>query len=212
MSDLQIQLKLYGITDRAWLNGRSMASVVEEAIKGGVTMIQYREKNLDRESMLTEASEVLNVCRKYNVPFIINDDPYLAKELSADGVHLGQGDMPIKEAREILGNNSIIGITAKTVIQATEAQRDGADYLGSGAMFGSTTKTDAKKLSVSELKAITESVSIPVVAIGGINIDNVTELKGTGIAGVAVVSGIFASKDIKEDTKNLLQKVSSVTE
>lgn len=203
-------LELYAITDRSWLNGRTMAQVVEEAILGGVTMIQYREKSLKGQELLEEAVTVQKVCGRYGIPFIINDDPYLAKDINADGVHLGQGDMPINEARKLLGSDKIIGITAKTVEQALAAERDGASYLGSGAMFGSSTKTDAKKMTVDELRSITGSVSIPVVAIGGITADNVSTLDKTGIAGVAVVSAVFAGENIKEDTKKLRSIVASL--
>lgn len=203
-------LELYAITDRSWLNGRTMAQVVEEAILGGVTMIQYREKSLKGQELLEEAVTVQKVCGRYGIPFIINDDPYLAKDINADGVHLGQGDMPINEARKLLGPDKIIGITAKTVEQALAAERDGASYLGSGAMFGSSTKTDAKKMTVDELRSITGSVSIPVVAIGGITADNVSTLDKTGIAGVAVVSAVFAGENIKEDTKKLRSIVASL--
>lgn len=203
-------LELYAITDRSWLNGRTMAQVVEEAILGGVTMIQYREKSLKGQELLEEAVTVQKVCGRYGIPFIINDDPYLAKDINADGVHLGQGDMPINEARKLLGSDKIIGITAKTVEQALAAERDGASYLGSGAMFGSSTKTDAKKMTVDELRSITGSVSIPVVAIGGITADNVSTLDKTGIAGVAVVSAVFAGENITEDTKKLRSIVASL--
>ena len=203
-------LGLYAITDRSWLNGRTIAQVVEEAILGGVTMIQYREKSLKGQELLEEAVTVQKVCGRYGIPFIINDDPYLAKDINADGVHLGQGDMPINEARKLLGSDKIIGITAKTVEQALAAERDGASYLGSGAMFGSSTKTDAKKMTVDELRSITGSVSIPVVAIGGITADNVSTLDKTGIAGVAVVSAVFAGENITEDTKKLRSIVASL--
>ncbi len=211
MSDnITKSLELYAITDRTWLNGRAIAKVVEEAILGGVTMIQYREKSLAGQELLEEAVTVQKVCSKYDIPFIINDDPYLAKEIDADGVHLGQGDMPITEARKLLGPDKIIGITAKTVEQALVAERDGASYLGSGAMFGSSTKTDAKKMTVDELRSITGSVSIPVVAIGGITAENVASLDKTGIAGVAVVSAVFACENITEDTKKLRSIVASL--
>ncbi len=206
--DLKKALKLYAVTDSTWLKGKSLADAVEQAILGGVTIVQYREKSLTGAELKAEAKSVLEVCRKYNIPFIVNDDPYLAKVIDADGVHLGQGDMPIGEARELLGPDKIIGITAKTTEQAESAERDGADYLGSGAMFGSSTKTDAKKMSTETLKTITACVKIPVVAIGGINAINVPILTGTGIQGVAVVSGIFANDDVKEGTAHLYSVIS----
>lgn len=206
--DLKKALKLYAVTDSAWLKGHTLAEAVEQAILGGATIVQYREKRLTGEELKAEAKSVFEVCKKYKVPFIVNDDPYLARAIDADGVHLGQGDMPIGEARELLGPDKIIGITAKTTEQAENAERDGADYLGSGAMFGSSTKTDAKKMSLETLKSITACVEIPVVAIGGINATNVPTLAGTGIHGVAVVSGVFAHDDVREGTAHLYSVIS----
>ncbi|MCQ2538062.1 MAG: thiamine phosphate synthase [Lachnospiraceae bacterium] len=199
-------LKLYAVTDRGCLkNGISLPVAVELAIKGGVTMVQLREKEMDHDSLVKEALEVKEVCRKYNVPFIVNDDVYLAKETDADGVHVGQDDMNPDEVRKILGKDKIVGVTAKTVEQAQLAEKAGADYLGSGAVFGSTTKKDARYMTMETLESITTSVSIPVVAIGGINKNNVHELRGTHIAGVAVVSGIFGEEDIEGGARELLK-------
>lgn len=193
-----ISYKLYAITDRTWLaEGETMADAVEQAILGGVTFVQLREKKMAGDELRELAVSVQKVCKKYNVPFVINDNVSLAVEIDADGVHLGQSDMELTEARRLLGADKIIGATAKTVEQAKEAQEKGADYLGSGAIFGTTTKQDAKPMTKELLNEICESVSIPVVAIGGINTGNVAELQGTKIAGVAVVSGIFAEKDKK---------------
>ena len=189
-------LKLYAITDRSWLKeGETLKEVTEQAILGGVTMIQLREKNMPYDEQKKLAIEIKQVCNKYNIPFIINDDVNLAKDIDADGVHVGQSDMAVEEARKILGYNKIVGATAKTVEQAVLAQKSGADYLGSGAIFGTTTKADAKPMTMELLNSICDSVNIPVVAIGGIDKNNVSELKEANIAGIAVVSGIYAEKN-----------------
>lgn len=204
------ELILYGITDRSWLEGGRLSDKVQEAINGGATIIQYREKNLDGDALLEDAKSVLEVCRKNNIKLIINDNVSLAKEIDADGVHLGQNDMEISKAREILGNDKIIGITAKTIKQAQLAEEKGANYLGSGAVFGSKTKKDAIPMEHDLLQKICESVNIPVVAIGGINKDNILELKGRKMAGVAVVSGIFKAHNIEEATKELFEKAKAI--
>lgn len=188
-------LALYAITDSRLAKKQTIYEQIEDALKGGVTLLQLREKFLAGEEKKSEALKVLEICRKYNVPLIINDDVNLAKEIDADGVHVGQSDLEAGEARKILGPDKIIGVTAKTVEQAKAAQAAGADYLGSGAVFGTTTKLDAKPMTMELLKEIVDSVDIPVVAIGGIDETNISKLKGTGIAGVAVVSGIFAKDD-----------------
>lgn len=191
-------LALYAVTDGRWAVNRTLPEQVEEAILGGATMIQLREKELDYEAFREEARVIQGICKKYGVPFIVNDNVELARELEADGVHVGQSDLAALEARKILGEDKIIGVTAKTVEQAKTAEAAGADYLGSGAVFGTSTKSDAKPMELSLLKEITASVSIPVVAIGGIDESNAHRLKGTGIAGMAVVSGIFAKEDCKK--------------
>lgn len=203
-------LRLYAITDRTWLDGRTLYYDVEKALKGGVTLLQLREKNMSTDDFINSAKEIKLLCEKYNVPLIINDNVDVAKAVNADGVHIGQNDMPAHEARKILGKNKIIGVTAKTVEQAQKAEKDGADYLGSGAIFATTTKGDAKKMDIQTLKSITSSVNIPVVAIGGIDGDNVLQLKGTGIVGAAVVSGIFAQDDIETATKDLYNKIGEI--
>lgn len=197
---------LYGITDRSWLNERTLSEVVKESLEGGVTILQLREKDIDEKFFVEEAKELKTLCGQYNVPLIINDNVEIAKKIDADGVHLGQGDMDIEEARKILGPEKIIGITAKTIEQAKEAQMKGADYLGSGAIYTSGTKQNAKRLSVEELKSICASVEIPVVAIGGLTYENIDVLKDSGISGIAVVSAIYASTDIKTDTIKLKEK------
>ena len=193
--DLKKCLALYAVTDSRWAIEKTLIEQVEDAICGGVTMVQLREKDLSEDDFFKKALEVKAVCRKHNVPLIINDNVLLAKKIDADGVHVGQSDLEVSEARKILGPDKIIGVTAKTVEQAKIAEASGADYLGSGAVFGTATKSDAKSMSLDLLREITASVSIPVVAIGGIDEGNISKLKGTGIAGVAVVSGIFSKKD-----------------
>ena len=199
-------LKLYAITDRQWLRGAKLSDHVRLALEGGATMIQIRDKDVlshAGSAEKNEALEIKRICHEYNAPLIINDNVQFALEIDADGVHLGQDDMDPAEARKLLGPDKIIGVTAKTVEQAKTAESKGADYLGSGAVFGSTTKLDAKPMTKDILKEITVSVDIPVVAIGGINADNAGSLVGTGIAGIAVVGGIFASDDIKQAAKKL---------
>lgn len=203
-------LRLYAITDRTWLNGRELNDDVEKAIKGGATIIQLREKNMNYDELVKSAIKIKEVCRKYNVPLIINDNVEAAKAVDADGVHLGQGDMNAAKARKILGNAKIIGVTAKTIEQAKKAEADGADYLGSGAVFGSSTKSNAIKMEIPTLKSITEAVHIPVVAIGGICIENISKLKGSGIAGAAVVSGIFAEEDIQKAANDLYKRIGEI--
>jgi thiamine-phosphate diphosphorylase len=196
-------LLLYAVTDRAWLGGETLAQQVEKALRGGATMVQLREKHLTWDALEQEARAVQAVCRAYHVPFLVNDDVRLAARIDADGVHVGQSDMALSQARKLLGAGKIIGVTAKTVAQAREAEAGGADYLGSGAVFGSATKKDTKKMELSLLDEICGSVAIPVVAIGGICHDNILELKGRKMDGVAVVSGIFHNDDIERATREL---------
>lgn len=198
---------LYAVTDRAYLQGESLSACVEKAIQGGATFIQLREKNLDYNAFVEEAKEIKEICNKYNVPFVINDNVSVAKEVDADGVHLGQGDMSVEKAREILGSDKIIGVSTHNVCEAITAEKNGADYLGAGAAFATGTKTDASAIDHNVLREICESVKIPVVAIGGINKDNVIKLKGKGLSGVAVVGAIFAQKDIVNSTIELKQAV-----
>lgn len=190
-------LLLYAITDRRWSGKSTLAEQVEKALKGGITMLQFREKNMSYEKIKQEALEIQRLCRKYGVPFVVNDYVELAKEIGADGVHVGRSDTRVSEARAILGQHAIIGATAKTVEQALEAQAQGADYLGCGAVFGSGTKLDAKPMEHNLLQIICEAVSIPVVAIGGITRENILELKGRGMSGIAVIGGIFGQEDIQ---------------
>lgn len=194
---------LYAVTDTSWLRGRTLAQQVEEALRGGATMVQLREKELQGEALEQEAREILALCRQYGVPLLINDDVMLAKKIGADGVHVGQDDMSAAKARELLGEDAVIGVTARTVEQALAAQEAGADYLGSGAVFGTSTKKDAKPMDPAYFQQICESVSIPVVAIGGVTLDNIRELEGRKMSGFAIVSGIFAAEDIETRTRDL---------
>lgn len=196
-------LQLYAITDSHWLNGRTLYSVVEESLEGGVTFLQLREKELDEEHFLEEARELQKLCREYQVPFVINDNVDIAAAINADGVHVGQSDMEAGDVRAKLGPDKIIGVTAKTVEQAVLAQERGADYLGVGAVFHTDSKADAKEISFDTLKDICKAVSIPVIAIGGITEENVRELAGSGICGIAVISAIYAQRDIKKAAENL---------
>lgn len=193
-------LLLYAITDRYWLNGRTLASVVEEALEGGATFLQLREKNLDGWHFLEEARELQELCRKYGVPFIVNDNVDVALAMGADGIHVGQHDMEAGDVRALLGPDKILGVSAQTVEQAVLAEQRGADYLGVGAVFPTGSKDDADDVSQETLKAICDAVSIPVVAIGGISQQNIRQLAGSGICGIAVISAIFAQKDIKAAT------------
>ena len=201
-------LQLYAITDSHWLNGRTLYSVVKESLEGGVTFLQLREKELDEEELdeehfLEEARELQKLCREYQVPFVINDNVDIAAAINADGVHVGQSDMEAGDVRAKLGPDKIIGVTAKTVEQAVLAQERGADYLGVGAVFHTDSKADAKEISFDTLKDICKAVSIPVIAIGGITEENVRELAGSGICGIAVISAIYAQRDIKKAAENL---------
>ena len=206
------QLLLYGVTDRSWLNGQTLYEQVRQALEGGVSFLQLREKNISEQAFLEEAKEIQKLCREYKVPFIINDNVDLALEIDADGVHVGQSDMEAGDVRAKLGPDKIIGVSAQTVRQALLAQERGADYLGVGAVFHTDSKADAADISHETLKAITEAVDIPVIAIGGISKENVSKLSGTGICGIAVISAIFAEKDIKNATKKLKKLTEEMVE
>lgn len=194
---------LYVVTDRSWLNGETLYEQVEQALMGGVTLVQLREKNLGEEEFLQEAAAIRDLCRKYGVPFIINDNVEIALRCGADGVHVGQEDMAAGTVRQKLGPDKIIGVSAHNVEEALEAEKNGADYLGAGAVFGSSTKTNANTLDHAVLKEICSAVAIPVVAIGGVNEKNILQLAGTGIDGAAVVSAIFAKEDKKAAAETL---------
>ena len=201
--DMRRLLRLYAVTDRGWLRGMTLGEQVEQAILGGATMVQLREKDMHGEALLAEAKAIRAICHRHGVPLLIDDDVEIARLCGADGVHVGQDDMRCEEARRILGAEAIIGVTAKTIEQARRAQAAGADYLGSGAVFGTSTKPNAKPMTRETLASIAASVDIPVVAIGGINRGNIEQLAGTGIAGAAVVSGIFAAEDIRAECRAL---------
>ena len=194
---------LYAVTDRMWTGKQTLMEQVEDALKGGATCVQLREKELDEEHFLEEAKEIKELCRKYHVPFVINDNVDIALAMDADGVHVGQSDMEAGDVRAKLGPDKIIGVSAQTVEQALLAQKRGADYLGVGAVFHTGSKADAKDVSHETLKEICEAVDIPVIAIGGISKNNVMELAGSGICGIAVISAIFAQNDIKSATEQL---------
>ena len=204
-------MRLYAVTDRSWLRGQTLLEQVEQALAGGVTLVQLREKGLDEDAFLREAVEMARLCHRYGVPLLVNDNVDIAMRSGADGIHVGQDDMEAACVRSILGSDMIIGVTAKTVEQAIRAQDAGADYLGSGAVFGSTTKLNAKPMTKELLNAICHAVEIPVVAIGGINRQNISELSGTDIDGVAVVSGIFAADDIEKECRHLLKIAQQIT-
>lgn len=191
-------LKLYAITDSSLCRGRSLENMVESAILGGATMIQLREKNLNYNEFLTRAKAINSICKKYSVPLIINDNIKVAKESMADGVHIGQDDTSCVAAREILGDNAIIGVSAHNIEEARNAMTSGADYIGVGAVFTTSTKLDAKSVSLNELQDIVENVNIPVVAIGGITSNNIEKLSKTGISGAAIISDIFSRDNITE--------------
>lgn len=206
------ELLLYAVTDRHWLNGATLISQVEAALKGGATFIQLREKNLDDKAFYQEALEIQKLCKEYKVPFVINDNVELAKKIGADGVHVGQSDMEALDVRKVLGDDKIIGVSAQTVEQAELAEKHGADYLGVGAVFPTGSKNDATEVSFETLQEICEHVHIPVIAIGGITRDNVVELSQSGICGIAVISAIFgqtnieaATADLKKQTKKMLE-------
>ena len=196
-------MTLYAVTDRSWLGERTLAQVVEEVLKGGATFLQLREKELDQATILAEAREIQAIAARYHVPFVINDSVDIALACDADGVHVGQTDLMGRDVRALIGPDKILGITANTVELAVAAERAGADYIGAGAVFGTTTKQNAKNLSLDTLKAICQAVSIPVVAIGGINADNLPQLAGTGAAGAAVVSALFAQKNPEEAARRM---------
>lgn len=199
-------LLLYAVTDRHWLNGETLAFQVRQALEGGATFLQLREKDLPREEVLEEAAELKELCEAYHVPFVIDDDVSLAIEAGADGVHVGQKDEGAASVRKQIGPDKILGVSAQNVEQAVRAEADGADYLGVGAVFPTGSKDDAEEVSFETLSAICRAVSIPVIAIGGITKDNVSHLQGAGIEGIAVISAIFGQPDIREATALLKAK------
>lgn len=202
---------LYAVTDRSWLHGQSLVYAVEEVLAGGATMLQLREKHLEHRDFLAQAQELLPLCRKYHVPLIINDDVQVALESGADGVHVGQSDMAVQAARSILGPDKIIGASAHNASEALAAVAAGADYLGCGAVFGSTTKADAGLLSLNTLREIRAAVRVPIVAIGGINRQNIARLAGSGVDGVALISALFAAPDKRAAAQQMLEQSLKIT-
>lgn len=200
------QLNLYLVTDRHWLANRNLEDDVEKAILGGVTMVQLREKNIDNESFIKLAQKVKQVCHKYKVPFIINDNLEVALAVDSDGIHIGQDDLPVNLVRQKIGPNKILGVSVHNLDEAIAAKNAGANYLGAGAMFSTTTKNNTTNLSIEKLQTITTNVNIPVVAIGGISYDNCLSLKNCNLSGIAVVSAIMAAANISEAASKLKKK------
>ena len=198
---------LYAVTDRAWVGKQSLYEQVEAALKGGATCVQLREKELCEDEFLKEAIELAALCKQYKVPFFINDNVDIAMKCHADGIHVGQEDMEAGQVREKVGNDMMIGVSVHSVEEALEAVKNGADCLGVGAMFSTSTKTDVDVLPKETLRDICAAVNIPVVAIGGIGKNNISQLAGTGVDGVALVSAIFAADDIENECR-LLRKLS----
>ena len=194
---------LYAVTDRAWVGKQSLYEQVESALKGGVTCVQLREKELDDEAFLKEAVEIHALCQRYGVPFFVNDNVDIAIRCHAEGVHVGQEDMAAAQVRARVGEGMMIGVSAHTVQEALDAVAHGADYLGVGAVFATHTKTDVSEMPRQTLLDICNAVDVPVVAIGGIHKENILQLKGTGVDGVALVSAIFAAKDIEAECREL---------
>ena len=196
---------LYAVTDRAWTGKQSLVEQVEAALRGGATGIQLREKELNEEEFLAEALQISALCKRYQVPFFVNDNVEIAIQCKADGVHVGQEDMSAAKVRQRVGDDMMIGVSVHSVEEALTAVKNGADCLGVGAMFGTSTKKDADVLSKDVLRDICAAVTIPVVAIGGINRSNLLQLSGTGVDGVALVSAIFAAEDIERECRTLRQ-------
>lgn len=201
-------LFLYAVTDRKWTGKKTLFEQVEESIKGGVTFVQLREKELEDNLFLDEAIKMKVLCEQYNVPFVVNDNVDIAIKSNADGVHVGQEDMEASNVREMIGKDKILGVSVQTLEQAIEAEKKGADYLGVGAISPTNSKDNAVKVSIETLSLICKSVNIPVVAIGGINKTNINQLKNTGISGVALISAIFENDDIEYATRELKEILS----
>ena len=207
---MKLDMRAYAVTDRAWTGEKTLEEQLREALEAGVTLVQLREKDLEEGAFLEEAKQIKELTDAYGVPLIINDRVDIALACGAAGVHVGQEDLDAGTVRELLGPDRILGVTAKTVEQAERAEQAGADYLGSGAVFGSSTKKNAKPMTIEQLRQITSAVSIPVVAIGGIHAENIDQLAGTGIAGAAVVSGIFGARDIGAAVRSLRASVDRI--
>lgn len=203
MKCVKEMMRLYAVTDRAWTGRQTLYEQVEEALQHGATFVQLREKELEYNTFLAEAKEIRKLCQNYGVPFVINDNVEIALACDADGVHVGQEDMQAREVRKRLGSDKIVGVSAHNVEEALTAERNGADYLGVGAVFGTVTKTNVSAMSYETLQAICAAVNIPVVAIGGIQEENIDQLAGSGVDGVAVVSAIFGAENIARATERL---------
>ena len=201
---------LYAITSKNWLNGCSLVNHVEQALKGGATVIQLRDKESSYSELINDAIKLKKLCSKYNVPLIINDNVEAAYETNCDGIHIGQNDTSLNMAYKLLGKNKIFGVTVENIPQALEAEKNGATYLGVGSIFKTSSKIDAKNVSIDTLKLICSSVNIPVVAIGGISKENIIKLKNSGISGIAVINAIFAQKDIFNATVNLKNQLKTI--
>lgn len=203
---------LYVVTDRTWLGDHKLEVQVEQIVKAGATFLQLREKDMDYETFVREGLFIKKITDQYKIPFVINDNIEVALAVNADGVHVGQSDLNVKDVRALLGNDKIIGVSAQTVQQALLAESQGADYIGVGAVFSTTTKNNAEDVSYETLKEICNSVSIPVVAIGGINENNMLQLKGSKVDGVAIISAIFAKSDVVKATNELLELAKTMVE
>ncbi len=211
--EIRQAMLIYGITDRTWLKpGESLSGVCREILEHGVTFLQIREKNLAQEAFLEEARELKDLCAQFHVPFVVNDSVEIAVQSGADGVHVGQSDIKGRNIREMIGPERILGISAGTVEEARKAEQAGADYIGVGAVFGTATKKDARNLSVEKLREISASVSIPVVAIGGINRGNVRELSGSGVDGIAVISALFGAEQPGKAAAELTALAKEITD
>ena len=205
-NEIRHGMLLYAVTDQSWLKeGQSLLSVCEDVLKNGATFLQIREKDLDADSFEMEAKKLKNLCARHKVPYVVNDSVEIALAIDADGVHVGQSDIRGRDIRSMIGPNKILGISAGIVAEAVAAENAGADYIGVGAVFGTSTKKNARYLTAAKLKEISSAVSIPVVAIGGINSRNLLELRGSGVDGIAVVSAIFAAEDPGKATAQLLE-------
>ena len=207
---LREAMLVYAVTDRAWLNGRSLVDCVRQAVEGGATFVQLREKDASHDEIVELARELLPICHDAGAPFVIDDEVEIALEVGADGVHVGQDDMACERARAMLGPDAIVGVSAQTVEQALAAQAEGADYLGVGALIPTPTKPDAVDVTFEELRSICEAVDIPVVGIGGLNARTVGQLKGSGVDGAAVVSAIFAANDCASAARELYELMMSI--
>ncbi len=206
------QLLLYAVTDRAWTGEQTLYEQIEAALQGGVTIVQLREKDMPEEEFVREAIQIRELCHRYQVPLIINDNVEVALRSGADGVHVGMEDVPVAQIRQRVGKDFIIGATAKTIAQAQAAEAAGADYLGVGAVFPSPTKKTAIRITRDQLQEICGSVAIPAVAIGGITLDNVLQIRGGGMCGIAVVSALFGAKDIRQAASELRRQAIAVTD